>query len=157
MKATKEFEIGSASVKVTLTRDIHADNPIEEFALSKKTYERYEVVLTHIPTGKIYRATGRKIDQVVETADIPAGAHAKLGNAYIQKPAYDAIIAAAAELDAEVIKTEEYKNLEAKEIAKIKSQNASLDAQEAEDAELKKHFGYCEKCGSYCYGDCQAN
>jgi len=31
-------------------------------------------------------------------------------------------------------------------------------AQEArQDAENKHHFGWCNKCHSYCYGDCEAN
>ena len=87
------------------------------------------------------------------------GVYAKVGDAYIGKAHYDLIMAAIAEAEAEIAQnnelTEKFKEVRAQEIAKeereIEEYNKSYKAYKAE---LKR--GLCPKCGTYCYGDCQA-
>ena len=42
-------------------------------------------------------------------------------------------------------------------IAKEEKKAAKIAAQQAAYQQKKSHVGWCDKCGSYCYGDCEAN
>ena len=89
--------------------------------------------------------------------EIAAGAYAKVVGLYVGREKYDLISAAIAEIEAELdADGTEYRELKAQETAR----EQSIDAQKAEaDAEYKRQLsnGLCQKCGSYCYGDCEAN
>lgn len=104
----------------------------------------------HILTKQSYFSSFEKL-----TA---AGAYARLGDAYITKNDYEAIMdaynAALAEINTpatEETKSEaaEYETVKADEVAK---ENAIINAKpETHGA------GWCNKCHSYCWGDCETN
>ena len=55
---------------------------------------------------------------------------------------------------------EEYQQLESQRLATIErnQQRAEINAREEEqEYRSRRANGYCPKCGSYCYGDCQSN
>ena len=104
----------------------------------------------HILTRESYRNSFDKL-----TA---AGAYARLGDAYVGQVNYgqimDAYNAAVAEINApatEEAKTEEaeYETIKATEVAK---ENEIINAKP-----IKRGPGWCDKCHSYCWGDCEAN
>ena len=80
---------------------------------------------------------------------VAAGAYARLGDAYVSKQVYDEIISAIASATAEI---EQANKTEAKEVIintekAVKSTTANIE---------KKGYGWCNKCNTYCYGDCTA-
>jgi hypothetical protein len=86
---------------------------------------------------------------------ISKGAYARLGDAYIGKEQYEMVMAAINEID-NVEMDDEYNQIKAEETAK---ENAKIAAEEEAKAEYKRQLanGLCPKCGTYCYGDCEAN
>ena len=83
-------------------------------------------------------------------------AHAILDGMLMPKELYTAIMAMYEEALAEV-DSEEYQQIQAEE-AEEKAQIEANQAEIAEmEAERRAHPGWCDKCGSYCYGDCESN
>lgn len=87
---------------------------------------------------------------------IEKGGYARLGKMILTEERYNEIMAAIAEMEAELATPEYEAHLVAEEEAK--------SCQEAEDREIEKqiaerntHPGWCNKCHSYCWGDCQSN
>jgi hypothetical protein len=78
------------------------------------------------------------------------------GKVFVKAETASAILAALEELDIENPKTDEMLALEAEE--KRIQERAQRMAIEAERLqwEIESHPGYCKKCHSYCYGDCEA-
>lgn len=87
-----------------------------------------------------------------------AGAYARLGDSYISKAQYDAVMAAISEIDHEIdaTQTAEYAEVKAREIAREQAREAADKAEAARYAAQIRN-GLCPKCGTYCYGDCGAN
>jgi hypothetical protein len=85
----------------------------------------------------------------------PAAAVAVIGNNfYLSQPRYEEIKAAIAEMEAKLTTAEvvEQKAIEA-ERRRIGDENmARIEAEAA-----KRGPGWCDKCGSYCYGDCSSH
>jgi len=84
-----------------------------------------------------------------------SGAYARLGDMYISQARYSEIMSAIAEMDAELT-TPEYTEIKTIEIAREQSAELALDAEAAEYARQIEN-GLCQKCDTYCYGDCEAN
>lgn len=86
-----------------------------------------------------------------------AGAHARLGDTYINIEQYSNIMALISQLDSEVTGGEEFAAVKAQEIAKEAKIAEVLEQEAAEHERMVKNPGYCTKCHSYCWGDCTAN
>ncbi len=84
------------------------------------------------------------------------GVYARLGDAYINEEQYEMIMAALANIDAELTETQEYKEVKAAEEAKEAAQEAANKAEAAEYKQMVKS-GLCPKCHTWCYGDCEAH
>ena len=84
-----------------------------------------------------------------------AGAYARLGDVYISKEQYEQIMAAINEINATET-SDEYKTVKTEEIKKEQIQEAADNAEAARYAQQIKN-GLCPKCGTYCWGDCEAN
>jgi len=82
---------------------------------------------------------------------VSKGAYARLGDAYIGQESFQKVMAALAELDAELGQSDEF-------AAITKAEAAAEAAETAAYIPEPKHGenGYCRKCHSYCYGDCEA-
>ena len=104
----------------------------------------------HILTRESYRNSFDKL-----TA---AGAYARLGDAYVGKENYEAIMeaynAAVAEINAPA--TEEAK-AEAVEYETVKTAEVEKETAIINAKPIKRGPGWCDKCQSYCWGDCEAN
>ena len=87
-----------------------------------------------------------------------AGAYARLGDGYISEMAYSAITAELEKLDAEITAqaTPEYWEIKADAAERAAAAERSLEREATEYAHALKS-GLCPKCGTYCYGDCEAN
>ena len=85
-----------------------------------------------------------------------AGAYARLGDVFISEEQYNMIIAVITELEAEVTGNQEFAKVKAQEEAREVKRIAAEKAEAAQYTQLKKS-GLCPKCGTWCYGDCEAN
>lgn len=88
------------------------------------------------------------------------GGYARLGDGIISEESYTMIMVAIKEMEeeltAKVVSDKEYIKIKAAEVAKEKLEE-DLDKREAERMARAIKSGYCTKCHSYCYGDCEAN
>lgn len=85
-----------------------------------------------------------------------AGAYARLGDSYINKDQYNNIMAALEELNTELAPDAEFAEIKAQEVAKeVAREKADRKRMEQYEKEVKN--GLCLKCGTYCYGDCEAH
>jgi len=86
------------------------------------------------------------------------GAVAKIGGTgtYLGQKAYDAVMTLIADTDAECGKTDEFAALEREEAERKAAGEENMRRMEAEQREREKHPGWCNKCHSYCYGDCNS-
>lgn len=170
-KSTRRYEDDTKIMEITLTRGTYEDdNRLDGHLISAdtKVYEEYRVVMTNKNAGATMETTGKPGDfaffEVIAGnryyKNAPAGAYARIGDAYIGQEAYEIAAKMIAELDAEIsdatiatIKAAtQAKEEQQKELAAIENEKI-VEEEEAR----RKHPGWCEKCGSYCYGDCSAN
>lgn len=116
------------------------------------------------------RNKAAKINSSIESLDrlveLPSGhdmtkkgAYAAFGKGYLTQATYEAVAKAIAKAEAQCMPSAEWHELKAEEAKKEEQRKAQAeqnkkDAQE--DRNNKKANGYCFKCGSYCYGDCEA-
>ena len=86
-------------------------------------------------------------------------AYARLGDMYISKPIYDFICEVMdevkADFDAET--DTEFTTVKAIENKKEEENKKEADKIAKFESDRSKHPGWCNKCQSYCYGDCDAN
>jgi hypothetical protein len=164
--ASRKTETTNAIIEIELTREVKDKVAyLDGYNVSagREVYERYEVKLTHKRSGNTIRTNGRPGDFAFFarpdrfSGKFPAGAYARVGDAYITQEIYDAAMGIIAELDAEVSKTEEQIALEQAEAERKRIGEENLARMEAEYKERSNHPGWCDKCHSYCYGDCEAN
>lgn len=145
-----------AIIEVSLTRDVidnvsYADG--YNINLGRKAYERTNITVT--VNGK--SAGGNRLEVLSGPADkslIAKGVYATAGDALLGKHAYDAIVAALAELDAEVGKSDEYLAIERAEAARKAQGEENERRMEAEMRQREKQSGWCKKCQDWTYGDC---
>lgn len=86
---------------------------------------------------------------------IAKGAYARLGDSYIARELYDLIMAAIEDAWAGADTPEGYAEVKAAEEAE-EAQKDAEDRQAAEDYQRQLDQGFCPKCGTYCYGDCDS-
>lgn len=83
------------------------------------------------------------------------GVYARLGDTYIGEELYNIIISVIAETEAEFTTDAEYAEVKNAERAH-RAKREALDKAEAEHYTKQIKNGLCPKCGTYCYGDCEA-
>lgn len=166
-KATRKHETKSANIEVELSRKVvDASHYWDGYEIDdgRKISETYEIKITSKANGKVYWSDDGEMTVIDHDngyyRNAPAGAHAKVCGVYINEEVYNAIVQMMEELDAELPKTDEYLALEAEEKRKKaeteRLAEENLNWMAAEHKERTSHPGWCEKCGSYCYGDCEA-
>lgn len=84
------------------------------------------------------------------------GVYARLSDTYIGKELYDIIMSVIADTEAGFAADTEYAEIKAAEEAR-ETQREALDKAAAERYAKQIKNGLCPKCGTYCYGDCEAN
>jgi len=162
--AIRTTQTDTSTIQISLTREVNEKTAYLDgynLPIGKETYEKYEVVIIHKTTGKRIRTVGKPggfafFDTASKFTKLPAGAYARIGNAYVGKGIYDIAMTMIAELDAEVGIDPEYSEVQAAEIAKEQAAKKALEAEAKEYAREIKN-GLCPKCRTYCYGDCTAN
>jgi hypothetical protein len=163
--ATRTAETEKAIITIKLTREVIDDvHYMDGYNISagREVYENYEVKITHKASGKTIKARGKpggfaffkKADQF---GKMPAGAYARIGDAYITEEIYDIAMSMIAELDAEIAKSDEQVAIEIAS-AEIKRQaEANQSRIEAEYSERRNNSGWCSRCNDWTYGDCGHN
>jgi hypothetical protein len=162
--ATRTTETENAIIEIKLTREVNDKiNYCDGYNIKagREVYEEYAVKLTSKRNGKTITTYGKPGSfaffalQDEFSGKYPTGAYARVGDAYASKEIYDLAMSMIAELDAEVAKTAEQKILEAEETARQIAEDKALDVEAAEYAQQIKN-GMCPKCGTWCYGSCEA-
>lgn len=150
-------------VKVDITREVQdktVDADGQTINLGKETYESMMIKLykdgelieeSRYAPSKITRTHYRDYDKIVA-----AGAYARFGDKFVNKTIYDKIMEAIELANNSTTVSEEYKAVKSAEIAKQEVEDKALDKEAARYAEQVKN-GLCPKCGTWCYGDCEAN
>lgn len=169
METIKTAETANSTIKVTLTRTVNTETAYldgYDLPVGRKVYERVEVVITSKRSGASVRTSGEPNDMPFLYAytgkskterDLMAkGAGARCGDANISREIYDLVISLIAVAAAETPKTDEQVALEQDATERKARGDANLERMAQEDAERREHPGWCDKCHSYCYGDCTA-
>ena len=103
----------------------------------------------HPIDGKFYGDLKKKNPQI----------YARFSDTYISEPVYNIIKETLDEAMAHIdtATNTEYKAIKSDEAAK--KEQAKTNAVEIADmdARMRQHPGWCDKCHSHCYGDCEAN
>lgn len=162
----KEFEVNEAKIEIELTREVVENNRYFEgydMGKEKKSVQRVSIKVTK--NGTTISANGEEFGETFVCSEVTPmfnknmyskGARGRIGDAYVGQELYDAICKAYAELDAEVTKSEEYVAIEKKQNPESPIYTEEELAKMPEEIEQNNHLGYCHKCHSYCYGDCEA-
>jgi len=168
MKATRTvtWESKGKVVKVEITKERAVRDNISyadgyNINLGKETFDALEVSVyvdgkwvtrgscaPNVVTRQAYPSSYDKIKA--------AGGYARLGDAYINEDSYNLVMTAINELETEVAGNDEFAEVKAQEDAREARKTAALEAEAKAYAQSVKN-GLCPKCGSYCYGDCEAN
>ena len=144
--------------KEVVTEVAYADG--DNVELGKKTFDSIEITVT--VNGQVTIVSRNAPELVTEAfagrhyAELKEmGAHARLGSNYVSEDAYNAIMAAITEIEAELIENEDYQEAKAQELAKEREAENNIAASEKirQDRIAK---GWCPKCETYCYGDCES-
>ena len=84
------------------------------------------------------------------------GVYARVGDAYLTEINYNKLMAFIAKIEAEFEDSEEFEAVKSQEVAKEAKKEAAEKARAEHYGELIKS-GMCPKCGTWCYGDCEAH
>jgi len=162
---TRKTETENLTIEISLTREVNDKVAYMDgwnLPAGREVYETYEIKITSKRNGATITTSGKPGDfaffalQGEYSGKYPAGAYARVGDAYVSQATYDLAMSMIAELAAEVSKTTEQIALEQTEIAHAATVEAVLDTEAAEYARQIEN-GLCLRCGSYCYGDCTTN
>jgi len=168
MKATGTTETKNTTIKVTLNREVQDEISYADgynIKTGEKVHEMVEVKLTVKANGTTRTTTGKVNDMPflnIYTAEqrqarnIPSQAYARFGDSAISEEIYNAIIALINKLDAEIGTVDGQKEIETAEKIAVEKQAIENAAIEAEITARNNHSGWCNKCESYCYGDCKS-
>lgn len=159
---TGTTETANATIKITLTRNVtdkvaYADG--YDIVTGREIYERYEVVITSKANGQSIRTSGMPggfafFTPITSSKGLPAGAVARVGDAFVGQNTYNAAMTLIAELDAQLPKSDEQKALEAAEAERKAKGEANMARMAAEQRKREAHPGWCKRCQDYTYGDC---
>ena len=102
-----------------------------------------------------------KLDPVLDKTFIKRNpkAYARFGDSYIGEDIFNAITSVMDEVNARFDSEidDNFNTVKADENTKHDAGMRNLDDISRREAERAAHPGWCEKCHSYCYGDCTAN
>ena len=128
------------------------NNTLDGQVTSAGTHLVNNLTITIVANGKT-ASTSQRPSLVTKNDKAPAGAYAHLMSVgYMTEQVYNTIMTLLAEIEAEAGKTAEYIAIEQAQIAKMNK----IEADWAEADQTPKGGGWCEKCQSNCYGDCQS-
>lgn len=163
IEITKKIDGVTITVKVERSVDVkkaYADGYNVE--TGKEAYEAVTMTIEKNGQKVICRPYGtfmildKRFDKI--TMEKTPQAYARFGDTYISEKLYndiksvldEAMKKADAEVDAEYA--------EVKAMEKAKAEKAEIEAEKTENLEQSRnsHKGWCNKCHSYCCGDCEA-
>lgn len=161
---TKTTQTENAIITVTLTRTVSNKTAYADgynIKTGREVYENYEIKIVSKKNGQKMWTTGKPgefafLNIITDKSKITKGGYARLGDAYISKNLYDIINGIVNELDTEVSKNDEQVALELAAETSKKIGDETAARIEAENRKRNNHTGWCNKCQSYCYGDCEA-
>lgn len=147
-----------AKIIITMSRNVvddiaYADGHDIKIGTTNHEWTEIKMIASNGKTVKGNQVT--VLDPKFHANDIAKGAYAQIApNAYMSQDAYDEVIAALAELDAELGKTDEFVANEQAEAAKAAQVAEAIRQADAEDARRERNAGWCKICRDWTYGDC---
>ncbi len=162
METTVTKEQSGAKITVKAIREVDAKTAYADgwnVDLGKRTYETVSVTVQK--GGKeIYCSDLNFFYKLTEDDrrqfDNPL-IFARLGDAYIGEEIYSLICEAVKEAKTACQGDAEYAEVKAAETAEKDKKEKGVTAVAKLEAERAQHPGWCNKCHSYCYGDCEAS
>lgn len=147
-----------AKIEITLTRDVIDDIAYADgynIKVGRKLVDRTEIVMTTADGHKERGNAVAVLNPKFSAQAIQKGAYAYINpRAYLSRDAYDLVMAALAELEAEVGKSDEYRALEQAQARRLARAEADSRQMAAEQAARAQQPGWCQRCGDWTYGDC---
>lgn len=153
--------IDGLTVTVTITKSVNNKKAFSDgwnVDLGKETYENTTIT---IDKGGV-KASCRDLnfftvlDASSSVKKQHPQTHARFGDTYISEKIYNDICSVIAEVESLLVDDQEFIEVKAAE-------NHKKEEQKKEDIKIEKeikardsHPGWCNKCGSYCYGDCES-
>ena len=149
--------IDNITVTVNYTKTVvYADSNAK---LGASTFENAEMTVEK--NGKKAKCNDKNFFYPLRKEEIErmgnAMIFARFGNTYVSEPVYNVIKTVLAEAKAACEEPEEFGVVRTKEIARTEKEGREAREYAKIVAARKAHPGWCDKCQSYCYGDCQAN
>lgn len=168
--ATATRTLKNNGIEIKIERTIEVQNKVGyadgwNIDLGEEVVDRtYIEVYVH---GKLHEWASEKprviTDQARQTfrRNAPTAAYAVIGmHTYLSRERYEEIMALLAEMEAELTTAPEAQRVEeikARDASRAQKAEAEQEIIAAEIAQRNAHPGWCNKCQSYCYGDCEAN
>lgn len=155
---TLKIESNGRTIEIEIERTKEVQDDIAyadgwNINLGKKTVDS---IYIQVYVDGVCKTETSSTPQIITDKNLIAkGAYAKIGNAYLTEINYNKIMALIAEIEAELEITEEYKEVESKEIAEEARKEAAYKANQKHYQKLLDS-GMCPKCETWCYGDCGA-
>lgn len=166
MEISVEREINGRKIVINITRELMDDTSYgdgQRFFYGKKTFETTTIIVERggkkiickdvfyfrIVKGDSFYDHATKNDDRI---------YARLGDKYISESVYNdvkSVLDEAMEIADRDIPAEYIEVKKIEEKRKYDAEN-NLKMKAAYQDEQKNHLGYCERCGTYCYGDCIA-
>jgi len=156
--ATRTRQTENSIIEISLTRSVNDKVNFSDgynIKTGREVYENYDVKITLKNSGKTIKVSGKPGGfaffalQDKYSGKYPDGAYARVGDAYVGRKLYDLAMAMIGELDADVCKTEEQTDIEAVTVRAEANAYTEAEPRHGEN-------GYCRKCHSHCYGDCDS-
>ena len=160
--ATRSTETKNSKITIKITRSVTDKTAYSDgynTKIGREVAEYFDIALHSKEYGFTKRTSGKRNDYGMPKIDqdAPAGAVGRMGNqVWLSREVYDIIIGMMDELEVEVPKTDEQNQIEAEEVERKRIGQENMDRMSKEHAARQRHPGWCEKCQSYCYGDCEA-
>lgn len=157
MKATRTAKTTNTKITVSLDRNVSdkvAYMDGHNISTGREVYENYEIVLTVKKSAATVRASGKPGSYgFLKVTGKGGPKFAQMGNAYMPKELHDIIAGLMAEVSDEIGISDEQIEIEKAEAEQKRIGEKNLDRM----AEVSRvNSGWCPKCQSYCYGDCQS-
>jgi len=143
IKDVRDNIVDADGYKVNTGKETVDQLSIEVFVDGKfvtRSYNRPEIITENSARANQLRAKG---------------AYARLGDSFVKEEQYNMIIAALNEIEAELTPTQEFEAVRAQETEKENRKMENAKEAAAEYTQMIRN-GFCPKCHSYCYGDCES-
>ncbi len=145
-----------AQIVATVERGVHdksvyADG--QRLNTGKETF--HYVTVKIVMNGKVLAKGSENF--IHELTNKKPNAFARVGDAFVNESVYNSVCEAIAEAEEAIEESAEIAEVAEEETKKQAKAEKNMAEIEAMEQQRRQNSGWCDKCQSYCYGDCEAN